>query len=64
MQFLAAILFAGSQIVFFLASEPLCNVSYLPHLIPPLKEDELIIRHRKGRSIVPSYVLYYRLLVW
>jgi len=28
MQFLAAVLFAGSQIVFFLASEPLCNVSY------------------------------------
>jgi len=30
MQFLAALLFAGSQIVFFLASEPLCNVSVSP----------------------------------
>jgi len=30
MQFLAALLFAGSQIVFFLASEPLCNVSLSP----------------------------------
>ena len=29
MQFLAALLFAGSQIVFFLASQPLCNASRL-----------------------------------
>jgi hypothetical protein len=64
MQVLAALLFAGSQIVFLLVSEPLCNVSYLPHLIPPLKEDELMNRRPRGRSIVPSYVLYYRLLVW
>jgi hypothetical protein len=67
MQFLAAILFAGSQIVFFLASEPLCNVSYLPLFDISYREkqwDKLMNRHRKGRSIVPSYVLYYRLLVW
>jgi hypothetical protein len=67
MQFLAAILFAGSQNVFFLASEPLCNVSYLPLFDISYREkqwDKLMNRHRKGRSIVPSYVLYYRLLVW
>jgi len=33
MQFLAALLFAGSQIVFFLASQPLCNVSRLALLV-------------------------------
>jgi len=33
MQFLAALLFAGSQIVFFLASQPLCNVSRLSLLV-------------------------------
>jgi hypothetical protein len=73
MQLLAALLFAGSQVVFFLASEPLCNVSPLPLFTPPLRlsdvvhllrEDGLMNRLRKGRSIVPSYVLYYRPPVW
>jgi len=50
MQFLAALLFAGSQIVFFLASEPLCNVSCLA----PARDNKLINRHRKGKLIVPS----------
>jgi hypothetical protein len=63
MQFLAAILFAGSQILFFLASEPLCNVSPLPLFLLPLRlsdvvhlplEDGLMIRLRGERSIVPS----------
>jgi len=34
MQFLAALLLAGSQIVFFLASQPLCNVSRLTLFMP------------------------------